>query len=144
MFSIELDAPEAAPGGVVRGAAIFTTEKEVTPKHVRLELLWSTRGRGDVSSGVVAQADGQTGPVAAGQTVRVPFAATLPKDAPRSFAGELIELYWCVRGRVDLPWAFDEKAQAEFVVVGPGADSPGVGGAGADEGDRDGSDHWPE
>ncbi|MFH5803581.1 hypothetical protein [Alienimonas sp. DA493] len=117
MFHIELDSQEVAAGGTVRGTAVFTAEKEVTPKRIRLEALWSTRGRGDVSSGVVAAADRETAPVRAGETVRVPFEAPLPADAPRSFAGELIELYYCVRGRVDLPWAFDEKAEAEFAVV---------------------------
>ncbi|NNJ25486.1 hypothetical protein [Alienimonas chondri] len=117
MFAIDIETAEVNPGGAVRGTATFTAEKEVTPKHVRLELAWGTRGRGDAESGVIATADRATGPVAAGETVRVPFAVAVPEDAVRSFAGELVQLYWCIRGRVDLPWAFDEKAEAEFEVT---------------------------
>ncbi len=115
-LTIHLETTEAAPGETVRGTAVFTADKEVTPKHIRLEMLWATRGRGDGESGVVCTADRPTGPIAAGETVSTPFEAMVPEDAPRSFAGELVELYWCVRGRVDLPWAFDEKAEAEFTV----------------------------
>ena len=123
-FQIELAASAVAPGGAVSGTAVFTAEKDVTPKHVRLELAWGTRGRGDRDGGVVAAADRETGPVAAGETVRVPFEATLPDDAVRSFAGELIELYWCVRARVDLPWAPDVKRETEFAVLAPGEEPP--------------------
>lgn len=120
-FRIELETVEVPAGGTVRGEAVYTAPKAVTPKHVRLEVAWATRGRGDADTGVMASADRPTGPLSEGETVRTPFEATLPADAPRSFAGELIELYWCVRGRVDLPWAFDEKTEAEFA-VGPAAD----------------------
>ena len=125
MFRIELAADATPAGGAVCGTALFKAEKDVKPKHIRLELLWATRGRGDADEGVIARADRETGPVAAGETVRVPFEAIVPRDAPRSFAGELIELYWCVRGRVDLPWAFDEKAETEFAVVS-GRDSDAI------------------
>ena len=122
MFAVALDADEYTPGQVVEGRAIFRAEKPVTPKHVRLELVWNTRGRGDASGGVLATADGEIGPVAAGQTVETPFRVRLPETVPRSFAGELIELYYAVRGRVDLPWAFDETAETEFGVVPAPAD----------------------
>ena len=117
MFQIALNAAEFAPGSIVTGTATFVAEKAVTPKRISLDLLWSTRGRGDVSYAYLAEGNYEPGPVAAGETVRVPFEAALPEHAPRSFAGELIELYYCVRGRVDLPWAIDEKAEAEFAVV---------------------------
>ena len=51
----------------------------------------------------------------------VPFVVRLPDDAPRSFAGELIELRWRVRGWVDVAWAMNETAEAVVRVVAPGA-----------------------
>ena len=121
MLTLELDAPAVPAGGEMTGTLTFTADKAVTPEHVRLELSWETRGRGDRAEGTVAAAEREVGPVAAGETVTVPFAARLPGDAPRSFAGELIELRWRVRGRVDVAWATNEMAEAVVRVVAPGA-----------------------
>ena len=108
-FRLELDPPAAG----VTGTAVYTAEKDVTPKHVRLELAWATRGRGDADGGTIARGDVEIGPVAAGETVRVPFRFDPPGGMVRPFAGELVELFYLVRGRVDLPWAFDETAEVE-------------------------------
>ena len=51
------------------------------------------------------------GPVAAGETVRVPFRLDGPPTLVRPFRGELVGLEYTPSARVDLPWAFDETAE---------------------------------
>ncbi|MEM9701897.1 MAG: hypothetical protein AAF907_05585 [Planctomycetota bacterium] len=117
MFQIELESREASPGGKIRGEAIYSPEKETNPKSIQIEVGWETRGRGNKDSQAILRADREIGPVAAGERVVIPFEATLPEGVVRSFAGELLELVWAVRGRVDVPWAIDEKAETVFQVV---------------------------
>ena len=119
MFRLELDENRVPAGGTLRGAATFRPAKDVTPNRIRLEVKWTTQGRGDADGGCVLRGDLDVGPVAAGETLRVPFAAPIPADAVRSFAGKLIALRWEVQGRADLPWAFDETAEAPFAVTHP-------------------------
>ena len=109
---IDLDPP-AGGGGEPTGAVVFTAAKDVTPRRVTVELAWTTRGRGDRAGGVLASGEVDVGPVAAGETVRVPLSFAPPADLVRPFAGELIELAYVLRARVDLPWAFDETAEVD-------------------------------
>lgn len=82
---------------------------------------------GNADGGVIARGDADIGPVASGEMVRIPFRFAPPRDIVRPFAGELIELFYIIRGRVDLPWAFDETAEAEVDLAASGltGDIPG-------------------
>ena len=112
-LTIDLDD---APPGTVAGTVFYTAEKNVTPNAVTVELAWGTRGRGTDASGPLATGSHDPGPLAAGETVRVPFRCELPAGCVRPFAGELIQLFYAVKARADLPWAFDETAERDVPV----------------------------
>ncbi|HEX6986889.1 MAG TPA: hypothetical protein VF170_16045 [Planctomycetaceae bacterium] len=119
MIEIRLDSPSVPVGGEVAGEVAWTAEKDCTPRKIAVSLGWRTEGRGDADSDVVASGEHDCGPAFAGDVVRLPFRGRVPENAVPSFAGSLIRLVWNVSVRVDLPWAFDEKAAAEFEVYAP-------------------------
>ena len=118
MLTIELDRDEFAAGTPLSGTLVWVPEKDAKPRAITLSFGWHTTGRGDRDAGTVLEGRTEPGPAPAGTEVRVPFTAELPAELPRSFDGRLIALHWELSARVDLPWAFDEKAERPVRVLG--------------------------
>ncbi len=89
-ISIQLDGGRLShrPGERITGQVNWSGSAAA-----RLELLWTTRGRGDVDTQVVAHCS-WTGDVAVPQSR--PFAFDLPAT-PWSFSGKLVTLLWRLR-----------------------------------------------
>lgn len=119
MIRIELESQNVVLGQTLRGEVSWTSDKNTTPRKVSLVFGWHTEGRGSTAQDDVLTCEYDCGPVSERQTVEIPFEVTIPDDVPVSFDGELIRLIWTLNVRVDLPWAFDHKADREFRVVGP-------------------------
>ena len=119
MIRIKFENQEVVLGDTFRGWVSWTSEKDVTPRKVSLIVGWHTEGRGSTAQDDVVTCEHECGPVSEGQTIEMPFEVTIPHDVPVSFDGELIRLIWSLKVRVDLPWAFDLKADREFRVLGP-------------------------
>ncbi|MEM7810706.1 MAG: hypothetical protein AAF532_04435 [Planctomycetota bacterium] len=134
MVEIEIDRT-TLPGRPCGGLVRWVPDKDCTPSKIVVTVGWQTEGRGDVDKGDLLRGEYQTGPVVGGQTVEIPFTATLPESAPRSFDAALIRLLYRAHVRVDLPWAFDETAEVVFHV---GEGDPAVpfftAGDGSDDG----------
>ena len=89
-IGIEVDGNRLSyrPGERLSGRVTWTSSASA-----RLELLWTTRGRGDADTQVIASLS-WTGDAASPQSQ--PFALDLPA-APWSFSGKLVTLIWRLR-----------------------------------------------
>lgn len=119
MIDIRLDHDAVTLGSTVSGRVLWTASKDVTPRKIEVALGWHTEGRGSTAKDSVITGRHECGPVSAGDEVDVPFEFRIPDDVPVSFDGRLIRMIWAIDVRVDLPWAFDEKASAVFTVAAP-------------------------
>ncbi len=89
---LEGDRTAWRPHDRVRGEVFWSNSTKA-----RLELLWTTRGRGDVDTETIAAIE-WTSPV--GEAQAQPFTLELPA-APWSFSGELVTLIWRLRLLLD-------------------------------------------
>jgi len=113
-ITITVDRQSYAPGGNVTGLVRIETPDALKINKVDVMLEWKTSGKGDKDS---AQIDVQE-IVKGGQIdglVEVPYSLMLPA-APCSYHGRLIKIEWCVKVRIDRPWAFDIYGEWPFVV----------------------------
>jgi hypothetical protein len=122
---IRLDGPPTVSlGDTVRGAVVIDVDGDVRANAVHVELSWRTHGRGDVDSELVADRALPGGAWSSGQLVEIPFDVTLPRDGPLTTRGELVNLDWYVRARVDLSWATDPSTEIDLLVDAGGAPPP--------------------
>ncbi|MFC1588170.1 hypothetical protein ACFL54_07665 [Planctomycetota bacterium] len=120
--AIDLDAARYSPGDTLRGRFEFETDKETKCRKVYLIVGWHTSGRGDRDEEEVAKEIIQEGVIPCGK-VSDEFECVLP-EGPVSYTGYYINLHWFVRIHADIPWGFDFKEQAEFVLVAKAEEPP--------------------
>ncbi|MEQ1862529.1 MAG: hypothetical protein ABMA13_21630 [Chthoniobacteraceae bacterium] len=98
-----------SPGDTIAGTARW--QRPEAPGHVEITLVWSTSGKGNVDSEVVATAT-VANPMPSGEHA---FRFTAPAE-PHSFSGQLITLTWAVEVHVDP----DEEIDHVEIVIAPG------------------------
>lgn len=109
---------EVVCGEPMSGTVTWTPESEKSPRKITLTFGWRTEGRGSTASEDVIICEHDPGVISARRPVEMPFEIQIPEEVPVSFNGELIRVIWSLKVRVDLPWAFDEKHEWEFRVLG--------------------------
>lgn len=113
-------ATALACGERVRGHAIVEVDQEVQASAVVVELEWYTHGRGNRTQGTVAEARLPAQRFLPGAPARLPFDFALPDAGPVTYRGELLNVDWRVKARVDLPWKIDPRAEEDLVIhAGP-------------------------
>lgn len=101
-------------GDTIHGVLHADVDSPVRCDGLTVSLGWRTHGRGNTDRGTVDSAQLFAGQWAVGQH-RYPFSFSLPYG-PLTYRGELVNIDWQVKARADIPWAFDPKAEADFVV----------------------------
>lgn len=114
-------------GEEVRGRLSVTVNADCKCDALTVECLWETHGRGNRSSGDSQILNLFTGELKAGETHSHEFVFKVPAG-PVTYHGELINIDWYIRGRVDVPWAIDPKIEEDFVVAEPEAADVVLGG----------------
>lgn len=104
-------------GELVRGVVVVEVDEEVEAQCVTIELVWTVRGKGNPVTQPCARETLPGVRLVPGTPARMPFEIRVPMDAPASYRGQLFELGWLVRVRVDLPWTLDVPTDLELAVV---------------------------
>jgi hypothetical protein len=102
------------PGSTVQGWARLTPEGTVDCRRVVVRLEWHTEGRGDRDQDCADEVELVSGPLSA--PLDQSFTLTVPQ-MPWTYAGNYIDIIWRVLVVVDIPLAFDIKAEAPIVAA---------------------------
>lgn len=126
-LSIELDEPERihVPGDKIKGTLHVLADADVRCKGLEIQSGWRTHGRGNVARGTAEVVTVFSGDWMAGQRESYRFELAVA-DWPPSYHGNHINVDHYIDARAKIPWAFDPKASAEFVMrptSPPNADS---------------------
>lgn len=127
-LSIELDDPKRVytGGEKITGTLHVLVDADVKCKGLEISCGWRTHGRGNVASGTAETATLFSGEWTAGQRESYRFELTV-SDWPPSYHGSYINVDHYVDARAKIPWAFDPKASAEFMMRpldGPDSGAP--------------------
>ncbi len=116
-LSIELDDPGRVyiSGETITGTVHVDVDADVKCKGLVVETNWRTHGRGNVASGNSDSVTVFTGDWTGGQKLSYRFELKIA-NWPPSYHGNFINLDHYVDVRAKIPWAFDPKASAEFVM----------------------------
>ena len=116
--SIQLDKADRtyAPGERIRGQVTVTTEDAVRCKSLTVALQWRTHGRGNRASGPESKVQLFQGEWGSGEQRAYAFEFIAPAG-PATYHGTIVNVDHYLTVRVDLPWAFDPKAEAEILLV---------------------------
>lgn len=119
MSKCELRVELEAAGPVVAGTEVAGVLHAHVSEPVRcngltVQLRWFTHGAGNRASATVDPIRLFAGQWQVGRHA-YPFRLSVP-NRPLTTRGELVNLDWEVMARADVPWAFDPKASADFVV----------------------------
>ena len=108
--NVEIRLPQTnyPAGGNVRGEVVIHAPTPLQTQGVSIELEWRTHGRGNRDSSAISRETLLTGPLEG--DVRLPFNLLLP-NGPVTYYGELINVEWVLKARVDVNWAIDPKAE---------------------------------
>ena len=118
-ISIEFDRENRtyAGGEPVTGTVTVQVNEDVTCNGITLTHLWKTHGRGNIDTGPKETIElAPAGPLTAGETLNLPFSLTSATH-PVTYHGNLINVdhYVCVE--VNVPWAFNPKAQEDYILL---------------------------
>ncbi len=121
---IEFDRPDRTyrGGEEVTGSVTIRAQKDVRCRSLRLEYRWQTHGRGNTDTGGQKQIQIAEGTFPAGHHQTFPFRFPAP-TGPLTYRGDYLNIDHYVRVRADVRWAFDPKAEEEFIVVAGTPDS---------------------
>lgn len=117
-LSIELDQsqPFHWSGEPVRGTVCLRATGPLNSRAVTLKSAWRTRGKGNVDAGESPLQTLHSGPIAAGQTLRLPFEINTPAWPP-TYHGYLFSIEHSLVASVDIPWAFDPTTSVPLHVL---------------------------
>ncbi len=122
-LSIHLDDPERryTGGGPVTGRVRVQVNSECECKALTLTMLWRTHGKGNRAEGGEQEFLLHQGDWLPGKVHEYEFAIDAPAGPP-TYRGTIVNLDWYLKARADIPWAFDPKAEEEFLLeAGPDA-----------------------
>jgi hypothetical protein len=135
-LDIELTRQVFRPGDKVEGTAMVNPGRQVNLKELTLSL----QGEEVVGAASLARTkilplinEVHTIPLSHmeegvsrgdGNTFHYPLTFTLPANAPPSYASDAFKCSYYIKGRIDIPWAFDviEKLHITIVPYEPGAE----------------------
>ncbi len=128
-ISITFDQPDRTyrGGDTVSGEVHVQVNKDITSNGIHLTQHWKTHGYGNTDGddhhGETLAEQSQ---LTAGQTMTFPFSFAADCQ-PMTYHGHHINVDHYVKVAVDVPWAFDPKAEEEFILV-PGKRPPEMTG----------------
>ncbi len=116
-LSIELDDPETVHpgGGTITGVVRVRVDTDVNCKGLEIQSGWRTHGRGNVASGSAATVTLFAGEWNAGESAEYRFELPIA-DWPPSYHGHHLNIDHYVDARARIPWGFDPKASAPFMM----------------------------
>ncbi len=116
-LSIDLDEPDRVyvPGDKITGTLHVLADADVRCKGLEIQSGWRTHGRGNVARGTSEAVTLFSGEWTAGQRESYRFELSVA-DWPPSYHGNYINVDHYVDARAKIPWSFDPKASAEFVM----------------------------
>lgn len=114
-------------GDAVSGRVLIETERGERCQSVTLKRYWKTHGKGNTARGGERQVVLHAGPLQGLGPWEFPFEVDTP-PGPFTHRGNYLNVDHYVRVDVDIPWAFDPKAEEEFILLpGPSAPEPDPG-----------------
>ncbi|MFB6355894.1 MAG: hypothetical protein ABEJ65_05200 [bacterium] len=121
MIEVKLDREEIPAGTPVRGTLLLQPESELELDSVTLEAKWYTSGTGDPNENTVVRRSLSPGTIEQGSSFESSFEMEIPKLAPVSYQGDLINVNWEIRVECDTPLGsdFEELKRTAFVVLPP-------------------------
>ncbi len=120
---LDASGPHAA-GQAVTGHLVVRADGDVQVDGSTVSLAFETRGKGARHRSPELTSKGGPFDLKDGEAREVPFSIDLPAE-PVTFSGEIVGVVWLLGATVDVPWAFDPKADVEIEVVGPARAAPG-------------------
>ena len=105
------------PGEAVSGKVHVTANKDVASNGVKVEVLWRTHGRGNRAGETLDTISISGEQLPAGHRRSYTFSFKAP-DGPLTYHGRYLNVDQYIRARVDIPWAFDPKAEVEYILLG--------------------------
>ncbi len=116
-LSIELDHPDALHdgGGTVTGLVRVVADADVKCTGLEVQSVWRTHGRGNVASGTAGATTLFSGQWKAGETSEYRFELPIA-DWPPTYHGHYLNVDHYVDARAKIPWGFDPKASAPFMM----------------------------
>jgi hypothetical protein len=111
VIEIGIDDDSIPVGGFLTGRIRWESDKGKTPKRIVVAAEWQTKGKGDPAHGVGRAT--QIEPDATSGTISL--RPKIPHEGPITYEGQLLEIEWKLRVRIDQP-GFDEFGEAPFRV----------------------------
>jgi hypothetical protein len=139
---IELDGSRKAwrAGESISGRLRVTPKKDVHCREIVIETCWYTHGRGNRDTGVGESITFDEMTLQSGEEYIFPFDLNAP-IYPLTYHGHYLNVDHLIRARLDVPWAFDPKAEVEYIVTkgdGPSFVPPDAVGASSFSGTNSG------
>lgn len=116
-LSIELDEPQRVYNGgeTITGVIHVRADADVNCKGLEVTSGWKTHGRGNVDTGTETSLTLYEGEWKAGQTESYRFELKVA-NWPPSYHGHYLNVDHYVDARAKIPWGFDPKAAAPFLM----------------------------
>lgn len=116
-LSIELDRPDATygGGGTITGVVRVEADADVKCTGLEVQTGWRTHGRGNIASGTAGVTTLFSGNWTAGETVEYRFELPVAHWPP-TYHGHYLNVDHFVDARAKIPWGFDPKASAPFLM----------------------------
>lgn len=116
-LSIELDQPDAVHegGGTITGVVRVIADGDVNCSGLEVQSGWRTHGRGNVASGTAEAITLFSGQWHAGEAYEYRFELPIAHWPP-SYHGHYLNVDHFVDARAKIPWGFDPKASAPFLM----------------------------
>lgn len=123
-ISIEFDSKDRIfrGGDTVTGTVHVVVNADVQCRAITMQAAWRTHGRGNRATGTYHGGNAFTGLLKKGEHHKFRFEFVIP-HTPLTYRGSYLNVDHYVSARVDIPWAFDPKSEADFVVL-PGSTKP--------------------
>ena len=116
-LSIELDDPKSihSGGGKISGVVRVVVDADVKCTGLEVSSGWKTHGRGNVATGQAGKATVFAGEWRAGESGEYRFELPIA-DWPPTYHGHYLNVDHYVDARAKIPWGFDPKASAPFMM----------------------------
>ena len=115
-INFERDDRQYSTGERVTGTVMVQVNQDVNCQALKVSGLWRTHGRGNRAQGEYDSQILASGQWRSGQMYEFPFQIAVP-DYPLTYRGNFLNVDHYVSVRVDVPWAFDPKAEEEFLLL---------------------------
>jgi hypothetical protein len=116
-LSIELDDPKSIypGGGKISGVVRVVVDADVKCTGLEVSSGWKTHGRGNVATGQAGKLSLFDGEWRAGDTAEYRFELPVA-DWPPTYHGHYLNVDHYIDARAKIPWGFDPKASAPFMM----------------------------